>query len=206
MAMTGSGTITGPGLAEIKPESPEGIRAGLSQLRDYVWQSEYARGRKPSPRAAKGAGKRASWIIGQEPDRQAIWLITYLPLPDRRAPSHVRVFAYEVRRENLPEVGRLPPTKDLLKPRRVLSDIRLKKFIPFPSPEKQPDMFGLAVEDLVRKEFGKVYKRTNYRGRLPGRRGPDVLWRELEDLFRELAYETGDAYWREVADELSVEY
>jgi hypothetical protein len=62
-------------------------------------------------------------------------------------------------------------------------------------------MFGLAAESWCEK-FARL-QRANYRGRLPGRRGPDVLWRELEDLLRELADETGDIYWREVADELS---
>jgi len=205
MAVTGFGPLKHPGLAEIKPESPENIRAGLYQLREYVWQSRYARGKKPSPAAVRaGRAKRGTWITGQEPERQEIWLLTYLPRPDRRRPTHVRVFAYKVKQEGLPEDGLLPPTKDLLMPRRELKDIELDKYIPFPKPDEQPDMFGLAVEDLVRKEFGRVYKRANYRGRLPGHRGPDVLWREMADLFRELAVQTGDGYWSEVADELSL--
>jgi len=203
MSITGQGPLKGPGLAEIKPESPAGIRAGLDQLRDYVWQSKYARGTKPSLAALKaGRGRWGSWANGKEPDRQEVWLITYRPLPDRRSPTHVRIVAHEVDHTKLPEVGRLPPTQSLLLYSRTLGEIKLDKFIPFPSPNEQPDMFGLAVEDLVRKEFGKVYKRASYRGRIPGRKGPDVLWRELGDLFYELADETGDGYWHEVADEL----
>ncbi|KQQ90786.1 hypothetical protein [Arthrobacter sp. Leaf137] len=203
MGITGQGPLKGPGLAEIKPESPAGIRAGLYQLRDYVWQNKYALGTKPSAAAARaGKGRPATWMTGKEPDRREVWLITYLPWPDRRSPTHVQVFVYEVDRTKLPEMGPLPATKSLVLYRRELSKIKLDKFIPFPSPDKQPEMFGLAVEDRVRTEFGQAYKRSNYRGRLPGRKGPDVLWRELGDLFRELADETGDGYWREVADEL----
>ncbi len=198
--------LKGAGLAEIKPDNPAAIRDGLNQLRSYLRQSEAAQG-VPKP----GGTRRPAWMTGSEPKRESVWLITYLPWPNRTAPTHLRVFAYEVDRARLlhkdPKTkDRLPPTKDLVKPRReLLPRVELPPTIPFPSPNR-PDMFGLAVESLVREKFGLVYKRANYRGRLPGRRGPDVLWRELEDLFRELAHETGDAYWREVADELSVEY
>ncbi|MET1087155.1 MAG: hypothetical protein ABWY04_08545 [Arthrobacter sp.] len=199
--------LRGAGFAEIKPDNPAAIRDGLNQLRSYLRQSEAAQG-------AAGSTSRPAWMIGSEPKRESVWLITYLPWPNTTAPSHLRVFAYEVNRDRLllrdpkniykdPKKDRLPPTKDLVKPRReLLPMVVLPPTIPFPSPSR-PDMFGLAVESLVREKFGLEYKRANYRGRLPGRRGPDVLWRELEDLFRELADETGDTYWREVADELS---
>jgi hypothetical protein len=205
VAMTGSGPIDAPGLAEIKPESPQSIRAGLYQLREYLWMSEYARGRTPSKGAEKRAdqAKRATWLAGKKPDRTSIWLVTYLPWPDRAAPQHVRVFAYEVRREQLPEIGPLPSTTTVLKSRRELTPVKLDKYLPFPTPDKQPDMFGLAVEPLVRTEFRKNYDRVSAKIQDLGRQGPDVLWLELADLFRELADETGDGYWGELADELA---
>lgn len=207
MAMTKPGggpePLRAPGLAEIKPENGPAIRDGLNQLRSYLRQSEAAQGP-----AKHGRTNRAAWIVGSEPKRESVWLITYSPWPDRVSPSHLRVFAREVDRKKLlhkdSRDDRLPPTKDLVKSFRELPNmIKLPKSLDFPTPAEQPDMFGLAVEPLVRLEFGKAYKRANYRGRRPGVRGPDVLWRELEELFRELADETGDAYWREVADELS---
>lgn len=198
--------LRGAGLAEIKPDKPAAIRDGLNQLRTYLRQSDAAQGA-----ATPG---RPAWMTGSEPKRKSVWLITYRPWPNATAPTQLRVFAYEVDRERLlqrdpnnrtkdPKKDRLAPTNDLVKRPRELDRITLDKFIPFPRPDKQPDMFGLAVESLVREKFGLVYQRANYRGRIPGRRGPDVLWRELEDLLRELADETGDIYWREVADELS---
>ena len=194
--------ITGPGLAEIKPESGPGIRAGLNQLRDYVRQSEVARGkRQPDNRS-----RRAGWVTGKEPERESVWLITYLPWPNRIAPTHLQVFAYEVNRKALLEKGpgndRLPPTQALVKSRRVLDPISLPKKMDFPTPDK-PDMFGLAVEPLVRDKFREKYRRAFDRRQDVARKGPDVLWLELEDLFRELADETGDAYWRDVAEVLS---
>jgi hypothetical protein len=196
--------ITTAGLAEIKPDNGQTIRSGLSQLRDYVRQSDAVRRAGPGSKAG-----RPSWITGNEPKRESVWLITYRPWPSGSAATHVRVFADEVDRARLlhkdpTTKDRLPPTKDLVKPpRELLPMVALPPTIPFPIPDKQPDMFGLAVEPYVRKKFGLAYKRANYRGRIPGRKGPDVLWRELEDLFRELADETGDGYWREIADELS---
>lgn len=206
MAMTRPGKgpepIDAPGLAEIKPENGPAIRDGLNQLRSYLRQSDAARG-KATPR---GRTNRASWITGSEPERESVWLITYLPWPNRAAPSHVRVFAYEVHRAGLlkknPNNDRLPPTKDLVKSRRELDMIELPKRMAFPTPDR-PDMFGLAVESLVRDRFADTYKRPAEKRQDVRRKGPDVLWRELEELFRELADETGDIYWREVADELS---
>ena len=194
--------IRAPGMAEIKPDNGPAIRGGLNQLRAYLRQSEAARRARPGSRTG-----RPAWMSGKEPRRESVWLITYRPWPPGPAPSQVRIFAHEIAGDRLVAKStrddRLPATKDLVKSRRELPPVQLAKFIPFPSPDKQPDMFGLAVEDLVRQQFGRVYKRANYRGRVPGRKGPDVLWRELGDLFRELAEETGDGYWHEVADELS---
>ena len=199
--------LRGAGFAEIKPDNPAAIRDGLNQLRAYLRQSEAAQG-------AAGSTSRPAWMSGTEPKRESIWLITYRPWPNPTSPTRLRVFAYEVDRARLlrrdptnksndPKRDRLPPTKEMVKaPRELLPMVDLPPTIPFPSPSR-PDMFGLAVESLVRQKFGLTYKRANYRGRRPGVRGPDVLWRELEELFRELADETGDTYWREVADELS---
>jgi hypothetical protein len=197
--------LRGAGIAEIKPDNPGAIRAGLNQLRSYLRQSEAAQGP-----AMPG---RPAWMTGSEPKRETVWLLTYRPWPNASAPTQLRVFAYEVDRARLlqrdpknksndPKKDRLPPTTDLVKAPRELPMVDLPLTIPFPRPNK-PDMFGLAVERLVREKFGLVYKRARYRGGFPGRKGPDVLWRELEDLFRELADETGDTYWCEVADELS---
>jgi hypothetical protein len=121
-----------------------------------------------------------------------------------RPTHHVRVFAHKVDEVELVK-GASPPNVDrlLLSRRELLPKIELPKFIPFPHPRKA-DMFGLAVESCVRDTFAKAYQRPFKERQRVARKGPDVLWRELEDLFRELAEETGDAYWREVADELSL--
>lgn len=187
--------LTGPGFAEIKPHHDAAIRQGLHQLRLYLRQSESARG-KPFP----GVSKRAGWIIGAEPQRTSIWLITYAPLPPAN-PTRLRIVAHQLNRTELLK-DPIPRLDRLLVSRHVLPLVDLPRTIPFPSPSRA-DMFGLAVESMVRERFGLVFRRPTYRGRRPGVRGPDVLWRELADLYRELAAETGDTYWREVADELA---
>lgn len=195
----GTGGVTGSGLAEIKPDNGPAIRKGLYQLRAYLQQSEAAR-------ASTGpvGGLRAAWMRGSEPQRSSVWLLTYRPWPDRSGtPSHVRVFAHELKRDELLKKGPLPSLDRLLISRRELPKVELPKVMPFPSP-RRADMFGLAVESLVRERFGREFQRPGARRQRPGSKGPDVLWRELEELFRELAEETGDSYWREVADELAV--
>lgn len=191
--------LKGPGIAEIKPDNPPAIREGLYQLRAYLRQSEIARGTLKA-----GAAQRPAWINGIEPERTSVWLITYLPLPKKSAnPAQLKIVAHELKRDELLKDRRhLPSLESLLISRHVLPLVALPPTMPFPSPDKA-DMFGLAVESIVREKFGLTYKRAVYRGRRPGLRGPDVLWRELQGLYRELAEETGDTYWREVADELS---
>lgn len=199
MAMTtlgkGPETITDAGLAEIKPDNPAAIRKGLNQLRDYVKQSKAARSRAGAPRQA--------WMQGSEPERNSIWLVTYSPWSAKPGPpTHVRVFAHQVNGSELVKGSSLPGIDRLILSRRELPKVELPKMIPFPHPKKA-DLFGLTVESYVRDAFAQAYKRPRQRPQRPGRKGPDVLWRELEELFRELAEETGDGYWREVADELS---
>lgn len=138
------------------------------------------------------------------PERRSIWLITYLPSPaGTNTPTHVRVFAHKLKREELLKKGPIPPLDDLVLSRRELPAVGLPPSIPFPSLAR-PDMFGLAVESIVRDAFEKSYGRPGappYKQAV-GRHGPDVLWRELAGLFRELAEETGERYWRELAEEL----
>ena len=201
MALAKPGIITAPGLAEIKPHNNPAIRKGLYQLRSYLQHSESARG----PAKAPGGAKRPAWMAGSEPERQSVWLITYSPWPDNSGrPSHVRVFAHEVKRDELLKKGPLPGLDRLLISKRELPKVELPKTMPFPLPST-PDLFGLAVEPYVRDRFAQAYHRPLVNRQRLRRKGPDVLWRELEELFRELADETGDRYWGEVADELSAD-
>lgn len=188
--------ITTAGLAEIKPHNDAAIRRGLYQLRAYLQQSDSAR------TGGAGKAKRQAWMAGSEPERTAVWLITYQPWSAGGAPTHVRVFAHELKRAELLKKGQLPGLAQLLISRRELPKVELLRVMPFPHPGK-PDLFGLAVEPLVRDRFAQEYRRPLAKRQRTAPHGPDVLWRELEDLFRELAGETGDGYWREVADELS---
>lgn len=190
----GGKAVGGPGLAEIKPHNDAAIRKGLYQLQRYVQQSAAARG--------TSTGKRPAWMAGSEPDRTSVWLVTYSPWSDKGPPTHVRVFAHELKRDDLLKKGPLPSLERLLVSRRELAKVELPKTMPFPHPGK-PDLFGLAVEPLVRQRFAGTFHRPQQRPQRLRRKGPDVLWRELGDLFRELADETGDRYWREVANELS---
>lgn len=192
--MTG---ITEAGLAEIKPHKAAAIRKGLQQLRDYLKGSEVVRrGNNPLSTAFPWA------VPAREPERKSVWLITYLPWPaNAEAPTHVRLFAHKLRREALLAEGKIPDLDHLTLSRRELPKIKLPKSIPFP-PLTAPDMFGLAVEPLVRRGFAEVYQRPGTHQQRQGRKGADILWGELADLFRELADETGDAYFRELADEL----
>lgn len=175
-----SGTgITEPGLAEIKPHKAAAIRKGLQQLRDYLQRMQ-----------------------GSAPVRRSVWLITYLPWPSNtNSPSHLRVFAHKVKREDLLKKGPLPSLDALTLSRRELPRVPLPKYIAFPSLAR-PDMFGLAVEPIVRDIFARQYQRPRTHEDPAGTHGADVLWREMSDHFRALGDETGDSYWRELAEEL----
>lgn len=169
--------VTEPGLAEIKPHKAAAIRKGLSQLREYLQKSD--------------------------PTRRSVWLITYLPQPlNKNKPTHVRIFAHKLKADELKGSGPIPTLDSLLLSRReLMPPLALPDAIPFPRLTR-PDMFGLAVEPYVRRRFAGAYGRPHMGRQKLGRKGPDVLWNELAGLFRELAAETGDAYWRELSDEL----
>lgn len=171
--------ITEPGLAEIKPHKPAAIRKGLAQLRAYLQQRQ-----------------------GTVPELRSIWLITYLPWPlNTNSPAQVRIFAHKLKIDELMKKGPISGLDALILSRRELPKVALPPSIPFPSLAK-PDMFGMAVEPLVRDRFSQVYQRPQTHQKPLGRHGPDVLWHELAYLLRELADETGDRYWGELADEL----
>lgn len=201
MGLTGS-PVTAAGLAEIKPHNDAAIRKGLYQLRAYLLQSNAVRGTgKPSGGPPSAGAKRPAWIAGSEPARTSVWLVTYSPWSQKGPPTHVRVFAHELKATELLKKGPLPALDRLLVSRRELPKIELPKVMPFPHPSKH-GLFGLAVEPLVRDRFAGAFQRPLAGRQRVRRKGPDVLWRELGDLFRELADETGDGYWREVADAL----
>lgn len=191
--------ITEPGLAEIKPHKAPAIRKGLRQLRLYLQKSESQRGAT----TPLGSAFRRAGLPGSEPARTSVWLITYLPSPtNANQPTHVRIFAHKLRREALLEKGPLPGLESLTLSRRELPSVKLPPNIPFPR-LSAPDMFGLAVEPYVRDQFATTYGRPRDKFQTLGSKGPDVLWLELADLFRELANETGEDYWNELSDELS---
>ncbi|MEV7572163.1 hypothetical protein AB0P28_03585 [Pseudarthrobacter sp. NPDC089323] len=201
MVLTGS-PVTAAGLAEIKPHNDAAIRKGLYQLRAYLLQSKAARGTGTRPGAPPStAAKRPAWIAGSEPERASVWLVTYSPWSQKGPPTHVRVFAHELKATELLKKGPLPALDRLLVSRRELPKIELPKVMPFPHPSKH-GLFGLAVEPLVRDRFAGAFQRPLAGRQRVRRKGPDVLWRELGDLFHELADETGDGYWRDVADAL----
>lgn len=191
-----TGIINKPGLAEIKPHKAAAIRKGLRQLWGYIRENTEKNSKVPT-----------------EPKRDSVWLITYLP-SSAVQPSHLRVFAHEIDKNKLMRSAVVPGTKGarpkvlipkfetLVLSRRELPQINLPKTIGFPKLDK-PDFFGLAVEDLIRKAFRKAYARPLSRKLQEGRKGADILWNELAGLFRELAEETGDPYWRELSAELT---
>ena len=184
--------INEPGIAEIKPHKDAAIRKGLYQLRRYLRSSKPQRTGRP---LAADAGQAQG---------RSVWLITYLPWPENTLkPAQVRVFAHKLDEARLTGGGKgdIPPFDSLVRSRRELSPIQLPPTILFPTLDK-PDMFGMAVEDFVRKQFATAYVRPRTYHVRHGRRGADVLWNELSGLFRELAAETGDTYWRELSDEL----
>lgn len=195
--------VTGAGLAEIKPHKARAIRKGLQQLRDYLQQSEKQR--------AGSSALAAAWLRagvgGREPERTSVWLVTYVPSPENSInPKHVRVFAHKLRHDVLRGHAALPSLDALTLSRRELPMVALPSQIPFPGLNR-PDMFGLAVEDLVRQGFATAYGRPGdpKHRQAHGLQGPDVLWREMASLYRELAEETGDHYWRELSEELSAQ-
>jgi len=190
-------------MAEIKPHKAKAIREGLQQLRRYLKESDQQR--------ASHSKLAAAWLragIGRrEPERTSVWLLTYLPTPENSLnPRHIRVFAHELKQDMLRGSARLPSLKDLTRARRELPKLQLPPKINFPGLDKAA-MFGLAVEDVIRKGFGQAYGRPGdpRHRQAHGLHGPDMLWRETASLYRELAAETGDRYWRELSEELSAQ-
>lgn len=189
------GIMSKTGIAEIKPHKDAQIRRGLYQLRNYLFQM-----RHPRPRRVGSA-----------------WLLTYLPGPatgpSRQAGPSIQVIAHRINRAKLlPATIKTaaalrtatppPDLSALTEFRAVLRPLRLPKHLPSTMPFPtlaHPDVFGLAVEDPIRKQFREHFGVTVLK--MPVTRA-DVQW-ELAQLFGELALATGDAYWREVADELT---
>lgn len=181
-------SLSGVGVAEIKPHKDAQIRRGLHQLRDYLYAD-------PAMQTGRGTA----------------WLITYLPVPGpTKGPrggtgQALRVIAHEINQALLLPARTtsyrrrtIPGLDSLTVSRRVLETLPLPQTMPFPTPA-QPDLFGLAVEDRVRRHFRRQLGiRTQRRSTTRA----DIHW-ELSELYRAIAQETGDAYWREVAQELA---
>lgn len=175
----GPAAITGPGLAEIKPHHVRGMRSGLAQLKVR---------------------------LRTHPGHPALWLVTYQPLPaEGGRVRRVRIVAHEVDPARLRAATSLSDPTAFLRCRTVLATPLLPGTMPFPDPMARPALFGLAVEDLVRRAFVGAFPRTGTKGLPAGgeRPGPDILWRELADLYREVAVQTGDRYWSDLAGELA---
>lgn len=189
------GSMSKTGIAEIKPHKDAQIRKGLYQLRNYLFQMGYPRRRRV----------------------ESAWLLTYLPGPaagsSRQVGPTIQVLAHRINRAKL-----LPPTitsdaallraapppdlSTLTEFRAALKPLHLPRFLPSTMPFPtlaHPDMFGLAVEDPIRKQFREHFGITVLK--MPVTRA-DVQW-ELAQLYGELARATGDSYWREVAGELT---
>jgi hypothetical protein len=189
------GPMSKTGIAEIKPHKDAQIRKGLYQLRNYLFQM-----RHPRPRRVGSA-----------------WLLTYLPGPVTGSSSHagptIQVIAHRInRRLLLPDSIRTPQALRSAPPppglaaltefRATLRPLQLPKVLPSTMPFPtlaQPDMFGLAVEDPIRKQFREHFGITVLKMAVTR---ADVQW-ELAQLYGELARATGDSYWRDVANELS---
>ena len=165
--------IKSGGYAEIKPHHLRGMKAGMCQLA-----------------LNRTGGTRI--------------LITYLPLNSSDVPIetgtpdkvqvHARHFVRSSKATDLENphqwwnLGFVPPPKGLT--------LALK--------DRQK--FGVAIEEPVRTLFGAVVLKPPRRMRPhPGgpRRGPDVLWDELADLYAELGRELRDPLYAELALELS---
>lgn len=184
--------ITGTGIAEIKPHKADKIRLGLSQLRNYLY-------------AERTAGRPVG----------SAWLVTYMPwtgpggCPPGTRGQCLRVIAHEIWRYRLLprsstaayKSAPLPSLEAVIKSRRVLPPLRLPARLPSTAPFPtwaRPDELGHAVEDPIRQHFRQSFKIHTLKW---PRSRADIRW-ELAQFYGELARATGDAYWREVADEL----
>lgn len=169
---------SGPGIAEIKPHNPTGIRDGLRQLHS----------RRRTFRRAHG----------KDPD---MYLITYWHRPGA-APTRVTFFLLKPLKKHLPDAPRR--TGDA---RSWLASLgvwnRLGSPVDLPGHSARswaraigPAARGLLVEPLARRAF---FAHPGFRGRAtdlaPAKQsqmqGPDVYWRELAEYLYELASELG---------------
>jgi hypothetical protein len=148
---------------------------------------------KPHTKSGIAAGERQLRGRRGIPSHYDRWLVTYRLVvpPSRSGPGRAQVLAY-----------RVTPGK----PREGPWDLgvaRIPATIPFPRPTN-PAFFGMAIEGIVRG----VFKQALPKGAapLPGtggaRRGVDVRWNELAYFYNELASETADPFYRELAAEL----
>lgn len=144
---------------------------------------------KPHTKSGIAAGVRQLRGRAVPPDHQR-WLVAYRVLaePKSGTPGRIRVFAYRV----APDGGRQGPWD--------LGEGIIPVKIGFPR-INQPAFFGMAVEPIV----GAVFRRwwppgvTRVGGTGGVRPGPDVMGTELAYFYAELANETADPRFEQLA-------
>lgn len=162
-----------PGMVEIRPHNDRGRRRGAADLRTRM-------------RGGPWAGHDG-------------WLVTYVALGadgnplSRGRPAAVRLLAEQV--------GGPSPSGVF-----DLGVVPLPATIPFPRVDL-PGFFGSAVEEPIRQRLTELLVRHARRtvdtatgGATPG---PDLVWREVAQMYGELAQQLRDPFLAELADELA---
>jgi hypothetical protein len=182
-----SAKIDGPGIAEIKPHTEDGINDARVQLNKALTAK---RNRLP------GLRKREALII------------TYRPM-GKTTEEGTPVEVYAVR--YVDETGTGPTTYIKTKPWWNLGTVTISRTVGVNLVDRS--VFGAVAERAIRARFGQFLEQPPHsRGRgavttspnkSPNEPGSDIEWTEIAEMYAELARLTNDEFLTELANELA---
>jgi hypothetical protein len=161
----------------VRPGKPQVGKPGIAEIK---------------PHSYEGWGGGFKQVLGRPERNRNIerWVLTYLPCYEggKKDPTHIRVFAHQVapKQQGPFELPRQP----------------IPAMVPFPSWKKQPQLFGVFIEPCVRDAFRPYLPSDPVTDTGGLRWGVDMRW-ELASFYAELASETADPFFEELAAELS---
>ena len=174
--------VGGPGIAEIKPHTEAKINEARKQLKS---------------------------ALVNRPGYEAL-IITYRPGATTPKGTPVKVWAVRYEKEEKPRTGALTYLRT--KPWWNLGIITIPPKIDVSTADLS--VLGAAAEGAVRTRFGQFLAKqppphrrvdavTTSLYKSPNERGPDVEWREMAEMYAELARTTNDEFLAELANELA---
>ena len=192
MNVGNSEKIEGPGIAEIKPHTRKKITEAHDQL---TTQRRKGRGRYKEVLLITYKPNGATTPVGTRVD---VWAVRHIPdIPKRRDPrfpdgKHTTPSDYLAAAWWSLGEALVPPTISV-----NLADL---------------SVFGAAAELPIRTHFGQFLEKpphlrvkavTTPHSKSPSDSGPDVRWKEIAEMYAELARTTNDEFLAALANELA---